>query len=133
MKLESQVCSLELSKKLFTLGVKQNALCFWYDEVIPPKVIFSGYEVAQYGGFCSAFTVAELMDILPETITIDEFYKDMNLTIQKETDFYKGWHVWYEANYYTQMDEYCSGEKLADCLAKMLIYLIENKLLSVTL
>lgn len=121
MKLESQVCSLELSKKLKSLGVKQTALCFWNHEVNPPKVIFSGYKKAKYVGFASAFTSAELGEMLPNARWTEEkcmagfrlFYIENNG---------KEHHIFF----YDDTSE-------ANARAKMMIYLIENGLLSVTL
>lgn len=70
MRLEDQVCSLELAKKLKELGVKQEGAFYWIG-----KLPFDGlgkryYELER--GFlpndddvCSAFTVAELGEMLP--------------------------------------------------------------------
>ena len=62
MKLQDQVTSLELSRKLKKLGVKQESIWYWYclgeDYAIryrTPSVIKKGY---------SAFTVAELGEML---------------------------------------------------------------------
>ena len=61
MELSKQVCSLELSKRLKELGVKQESL-FVYDEG-SDRVIFLLNE-KQRGKDVSAFTVAELCNML---------------------------------------------------------------------
>lgn len=129
MKLSDQVCSLKLSKRLKELGVEQTALSFWNNEVDPPKVIFSGYEVAQYGGFCSAFTVAELGELLkpfklPYIYRADDGYK---WRIQEDEIHNFDYEKMGKA-----IDFYYSNTE-ANARAKMLIYLIENNLFSGTL
>ena len=64
MKLENQLTTLETSKKLKELGVKQDSIWWWnwwdkdagdiYTEILDTA-----------DGFASAFTVAELGEILP--------------------------------------------------------------------
>lgn len=75
MKLENQVVSLELAKQLKELGVKQDSL-FEYrqfsngDELFWSKPILVGEIPNKMGladvgfGSCSAFTVAELYNLL---------------------------------------------------------------------
>lgn len=118
MKLEQQVCSLELAKKLKELGVKQESL-FWYERVkVAGKnewlkdwtLAFNNNSKPYSEAYIlSAFTVAELGQILPDKI-LYELYHD---------------HLW-------QINAY--GQKIivdteADARAKMLIYLLENKLI----
>lgn len=77
MKLEQQVTSLEISKKLKELGVKQESYFWWQLEhnnelsngclsfcpsVIVPKSYHDG--TSPKSGFISAFTVAELGEML---------------------------------------------------------------------
>lgn len=65
MKLEDQVCSLELSKRLKELGVKQESI-FWWPGENPdyhPVRALSKNEPSDY--WSSAFTVAELGEMLP--------------------------------------------------------------------
>lgn len=65
MKLESQVVSLGLAKKLKELDVKQDSFCYWLHREMSSetKLVFqSNY----YPKDCvSAFTVAELGEMLP--------------------------------------------------------------------
>jgi hypothetical protein len=122
VKLEDQVCSLELAKRLKDLGVKQESLHEWtFDQHIweldgpRPSDIFPE-------AFCSAFTVAELGEMLPILVR------------GKVVKFHKlgadpTWIVEYLP--VTNDDEKYHTEALseADARAKMLIYLLENKLL----
>lgn len=113
MNLEKQVCSLDLSQKLKSLGVKQNSIWSW----IHGKLEFGIVQVGTPANVYSAFTVAELGEMLPAKI--DE----------------KRLRMWFIKN----PKQYCVGyedlEKIvanteADARAKMLIYLLEKKLIS---
>lgn len=126
MNLEEQVCSLELSKKLKELGVKQESQFYWiegekehylcmkrntiyYDinNLIPLNL-----KLCKDDKIYSAFTVAELGEILPV------FYKSHK--------FFDLWYCEY-TDQYNHVDR-CTAETEADARAKMKIYLIENKL-----
>lgn len=71
MNIESQVCSLELAKKLRELGVKQESYLYWKldpfggsDE--PYLVAYNSRYMTSAGEIiASAFTVAELGEMLP--------------------------------------------------------------------
>ena len=66
MKLENQVCSLELSKKLKSLGVKQGSLWWWIHYYSLGKMVWSLFQEDKDDGAnkkISAFTVAELLEI----------------------------------------------------------------------
>lgn len=120
MKLEDhQVCSLEPAKKLKELNVKQESLFYW--DVLGETaygVRFAPYSCPGLERY-SAFTVAELIEILPAYIN------DWDLIIKKCPSEYE--------------IKYCSTEakilkitwdkNLANGLTGMLIYLIENKLM----
>lgn len=128
MMLEDQVTSLELSKKLLTLGVKQNSLFYWVNYpvngyiVIYKDDVLSSYDYEKIGkviehdyGILSAFTASELMEILPIKL------KHLLSTLKSDL----GYECRYDFNVPWKLDK-----KLCDCLAKMLIYLIENKLMA---
>lgn len=123
MKLEQQVCSLELAKKLKELGVKQESLFYWYSLINSWRIDNKKSNESDI----SAFTVAELGEMLPSQIKymgyVYEFVMTKNWTK-------KGWYANYEKleNKVRGMIEGVDTE--ADARAKMLIYLLENKLIT---
>ena len=109
MKLEDQVCSLDLAKRLKELGVKQESLFHWgcdgsgfsylepsNESVWPKKWLYS------------AFTVAELGEMLNSFEIRSGRYNDQNCTCFSED---RSFHEPTEAN----------------ARAKCLIYLLEKK------
>lgn len=117
MKLEEQVTSLELSKKLLTLGVKQNSLFYWAKfnddfNIIQRMKIDGCTVILATDEKYSAYTASELLELLPNN----------------HANFYKT-----EMGYIFSI----SGEpntidnNFANCCAKMLVYLIENQLIEV--
>ena len=136
MKLESQVVSLELSKKLKALGVKQESAFYW--QAVQSLKVFKGVKVdAEWHLYSktemdrtpifsvydtrSAFTVAELGEMLPQdTWSICQwngwFCKRMagNACIDIKSN---------EKSPYSKEQE---ADTEADARAKMLIYLIEK-------
>ena len=127
MKIEDQVCSLELSQRLKELGVKQESL-FDY-------LLFSDWDIylagknteAHYRDCVSAFTVPELVEMLPEKIILND--KVYGLIIHKH-DLTKSWKVeCYHVEYYHPDAEsiYYIKNTLIEALAKMLICLLEIK------
>jgi len=112
MILENQVVSLELAKKLKELGVKQESLFYW---VIPAWAGMTKLEYkhpeAGYKCCLSAFTVAELGEMLPEK-TNWRGYANYGGEWKMEFGDFK-----------------VSAKTEADMKAKMLIHLIENNLI----
>ncbi len=119
MKLEDQVCSLELAKKLKELGVKQNSLFRWVKSELNGKpIIVRNRHYRKTLAF--AYSVAELGEILIEHgHNFFPYFCD-----QAEMKCY----VFNFGPY----PNYVSGQTDADFRAKMLIYLIENKLFNPT-
>ena len=121
MKLEKQVTSLKLSKKLKELGVKQNGLWAW--------TLRDGKVIGIQGGegskdlFClsneeviSAFTVAELGEKLKETQPeLDNPFPSYGLITKR----------WF----FPTEDGSIEAKTEANARAKTLIYLKENKLI----
>lgn len=148
MTLEQQVTNLELSEKLKDLGVKQNSLFHWVKYrstgVIMPwfraEVITESNSIEI---MCSAFTVAELGEMLPVRIEDDTWLsctKSLNGFGEIcERISYDKWED--KKNYlavihvheiigipYTKYENQKISE--ADLRAKMLIYLIKNSLIT---
>ncbi len=120
MKLEDQVVSLELAKKLKALNVKQESLWFWGRRGNAPARIYSEpmYETEpgewhEYQDVCSAFTVAELGEMWIE-LEIDEPLPHIGVD---------GWY-WYKG------EREMKARTEADARGAMLVYLLENKLIT---
>ena len=127
MRLENQVTSLEISKKLKELGVKQESLFYWveyekdaYDlwHKIAKEVYFTHTRTIHslpLHNLYSAYTVAELGELLPY---------EWKLTFKSSEN---SW--WVSPR---QDIPHCWAKTEANARAKMLIYLIENKLIKLT-
>lgn len=133
MKLEQQVTSLEISKRLKELGVKQESL-FWWGSAIPGAGILkrdSDFSLSSmpvklngnWKGFYSAFTVAELGEMLPEG------YATYVAPHQKKIPPAK-WKCIFPMPHNLEKDVFADTE--ADARGKMLVYLLENNLLTPT-
>jgi hypothetical protein len=130
MKMEHQLTSLELAKKLKELGVKQESSFQWWRARNNNNFFIgdgegvtrvweddeSGVEV-----IASAFTVAELGEMLPMKLE-DKYVFD---TARVGSD---QWYVSYRAD--RDFREFLEADTEADARAKMLIYLLENKLIN---
>lgn len=131
MTLEQRITSLELSKRLKELGVKQESIFVWeyFSETcygvkfIPFAVVPDKFNCCEH---YSAFTSSEIIEMLPKYITKDntEFYY-----LQ-----YPSWHCdkWI-ITYGNSFERWKSKEQEdvieVNARAKMLIYLLENKLI----
>ncbi len=126
MKLENQVTSLEISKKLEKLGVKQVSYFAWHKEPVGEKQGSSNsywlststepktFEVA------SAFTVAELGEILKKVKNLRYYYNPL----MGEDSYWIICELGRNEN-----TDYQYSKSEADARGKMLIYLLENKLM----
>ena len=118
MELEKQCVSLELAKKLKELNIPQESLWYWNDEGKHLKsgeaFIMSGDNEMAYtdhSKIYSAFTASELGEMLLED--------------RVRTAKWKGL-----VSCYCSTPRYCFVDNtMADAMAKMLIYLLENKLI----
>ena len=148
MKLEQQVVSLDLAKRLKELGAKQESLFWWLDNGSLNELCYktpiafvlkNGSEIATHivdremPKLYSAFTVAELGEMLPVEIYFEISPKDS----------FRGraeWCIYKFGNCWSLVLEECSdregklyedirADTEADVRAKMLIYLLENKLI----
>jgi hypothetical protein len=136
---EKQVCSLEYSRELEKLGVRQNSIFYWRKYslckntdlyYIPNKEIDLLVLSGQLEYNLSAFTATELLERLPSKLPIKaratDFECDYSLSIYKLDDGK------YEVCYAGLSDAGCYGNEiiidtLTNALAKLLIYLLENK------
>lgn len=118
MKLEEKVTNLEFSKRLKELGVKQESCYFWWvsDGIkIDHRLLYRVDMKAQHPNEFSAFTVAEIGEKLGRAT-------EENLMLA----YGKVFNV-PETRFVTAMGlQACMSRP--DLGAKMLIYLIENKL-----
>lgn len=136
MKLEDQVTSLELSKKLKELGVKQKSLFFYakspenkfrlYPLFFDPETS-EEVKINEKEKEYSAFTASELGELLP--YQIDGAW----LWLQKDPPIQGGWAIVYSKN--VEFDnplciERGDGDTEVNVRAKMLIYLLENSLIT---
>ena len=133
MKLEHQVCSLESAKRLKELGVRQESLWFWqenWDSDNPEGKHW--WCLSQHGEgmgkeLFSAFTVAELGELLPDFLYIDNEWWQV-LCYQER----KVWYCEIMDRPTWQFAKKSVEEQFeAEARAKMLTHLYENKLISV--
>ena len=116
MKLEDQVCSLGLAKRLKELGVRQEGLFWWAsDERTGAAFRLTATPNMKWSEAhrLVAFTVAELGWMLPQDCYSYKLYSS-------------GWAGQYRRNGRKRVHFAAYTE--ADARAKLLIYLLENKL-----
>lgn len=118
MKLEDQVCSFELAKRLKELGVKQDSHFYWQGDGDGTNPFLGSldddltkYHLKDADTF-SAFTVAELGERLPHSTESGRYAPD-NRWMCRSSDAPK---------------KLTFSEIEADARAKMLTYLLENEL-----
>jgi len=126
MKLEQQVVSLELAKELKELGYPQESLFYWYltnPSSTKEWILTRGrFPSSEY--FCSAFIVSELGEMLPAHDG-EAYY------ITQKGLFGNSWFC--TRCRLTDMKDLHQEEAKteADARAKMLIYLLKNKLITI--
>lgn len=138
MKLEDQVTSLELSKKLKELGVKQESL-FWWTRTFTRKSgeykedseWYLQFKKNGIGGHYSAFTVAELGELLPKSVNYEN--NDLVVLSRKSWSIKNNNSIWFCGLYIVNGDRrigfYADTE--ANARAKCLQYLLEENIISV--
>jgi len=122
---------LELAQRLKGLGIKQDSL-FWYQ--VGGRGVSGGVAIT-YGEWeiaveekYSAFTVAELGEMLPANLWNGKGDKVRWLSIDENED--GEWNIEYAYECRGVYDESVqTAPTEADARAKMLIYLLENKLI----
>jgi len=138
MELKELVSSLEPSKELKKLGVKQDSYFCWEPDTRlcfeSDRFILGGAVLPSRLKYCySAYTFAELLEKLPGRITTaerDDYF--LLVTRTKKTK----WFVLpdYYIGYKTLDDRYLRSERaetMADAAAKMVIYLIKEGIIEV--
>lgn len=138
MKLEDQVVSLDLAKKLKELGVKQESLFWWYQ---------SNYQLdgTAGSGFTPEYKITQVQ--YPSKSNEDKTYSETIPTISAFTVAELGLLLSGNCGYYFHPPNLpekngntrwfyvqdgmktCKARTEASARAKMLIYLLENKLL----
>jgi len=120
-------CDLKYAIELKELGVKQESLWWW--EISPSKQILrlklnEQIESFQYTYYC-AYTVAELGELLPDAITGKEGFCLISKGHKWQCEF-----GYYE---YTELQEIKTllADTMANCMALMVIFLIEHKYMEV--
>jgi len=139
MTLSSQVVSLELAQKLNELGVKQESLYYWHESyrgspmslVTEAQCAVDAIRNQTDSERISAFTVAELGEMLPGR---SKRFDTINCALRLDQTIGSMHRVFYfdeDKGVFTGIlhEEY--GDTEADARAKMLIYLIEQKLITV--
>jgi|SRR5690606_23506098 len=132
MNIEQQVVSLELAKRLKELGVKQESLFVWefYDDkcygvkFIPYPILPAEFYAAK---LYSAFTVAELGEMLPFKFEIENNSSPFYLEIRKYGELFFIQYCDSDDPWYKPIEVSNSTE--ANARAEMLIWLIENGLI----
>ncbi len=128
MKLEDQVCSLELAKRLKELKVKQESLFYYNSKTMKLQKGFTSH--ADEKGLCrwsiSAFSVAELGEMLPPYISIkvEQGIKYYYLYCVKLDN--GSWEYRYQYDSPFSVDCKSFSKTEADTRAKMHIHLIEK-------
>lgn len=117
MEREKQVCSKESGNRLKELGVKQDSLFYWEYAHVGIKEPFYFVTEEPFQKQCSAFTVAELGEMFP-----DEFQEMKNGLTWSICRIAKCDGIYNMKNLPIERTE-------AEARAKMLIYLLENKLI----
>lgn len=125
MKLESQVVSLDLAKKLKELNVKQESLFYWVEtEFDGWQLLYAEglkHKEITNGPLCSAFTSSELGKMLPSGIWSGK---------NNSCHYFEDYIIWNQTISVIHDDIEFIGATESDVRAKMLVYLVENKLVT---
>ncbi len=131
MNLQDQVTSLELSKRLKELGVKQDSLFHWFSSqrknIQCWGVMYSTYD--DIPDRYSAFTSSELGEMIPTILQPDTPSKSDFKFDSCKVDNENRWMVAYFYDFYRPPKMMFIENTEANARAKMIIYLLENKLM----
>lgn len=130
MEVTKQVVSLELARKLKELGVRQESEFYWITDSDGKEINVAWHKelpiFAKTGtlkGIC-AFTVAELGEILPDAVATYRY------SVPGDEDPYSWACIKYVEGDHSKYENVVHAETEADARAKMLIYLLENELIT---
>lgn len=144
MKLEDQIVSLVLAKKLQDISVTKESWFYWVKMSNDNSAIHSFKDIWTHGAtdkiIAPAYTVAELWEMLPGSFYSEDYKKAYYLASEKMEDEDVPYIISYEDNngdvYFANYPENPARLyhwKEADLRAEMLIYLIENNLIDLKL
>lgn len=151
MNIEGQVCSLELSKRLKELNVKQESLYAYVlsefgtinNESYENRIILTHSEISNSPNKWSAFTSSELGEMLPNYVLSSdpEPFNGFRIYIEKfisveGNNKINNWIINYHCDtvevhgkqefFVKKLTNNIYDPNLANAMAKMLIYLLEN-------
>lgn len=127
MKLEQQVCSLGLAKRLKELGVRQESVFYWNEYQVskdPKKWKYHLQPDFREKRSTSAFTVAELGEMV-----IKDSNVEWNLYCSPKTGKWIIYSAGTPGYHAPDLPQFVSDTE-ADARAKMLIHLIEKGILN---
>lgn len=143
MKLENQVTNKEISQKLQKLGVKQESLFWWFETPDSIWEVTNDWGYATQNGkydenkkvIISAFTVAELGEMLPDEINFPlkngkKRAHNHRLHFGKCENYAQGLYRVVYSSVYAREIYSNNSDKEADARGKMFIYLLENNLIT---
>lgn len=125
MELQKQVVFLELAKRLKELGVPQVGLYAWDTSQEPHKLRKGGIVRNPAFKAITAFTVAELGEMLRES-----YYSKWETTWDSIGDNWRGSLNTGTTNDGQLIHHWVDANTEADARAKCLIYLLENELIT---
>ena len=140
MDLTQQVCSLKYARKLQELGVKQDSLWYWISiGILNNKHVGWRLELSHNCNceepliaqeYYSAYTVAELGELLPFKIYSNPIPNPFELKINKLENKWEVYYLAYESRELNNTDlcPTINANTEANARASMLIYLLENNL-----
>jgi len=126
MELSKQCVSFEIAKKLKELWVKQNSYFSWTEQEWYTAI--EHWELRRAASWAdiiaSAFTVAELWELMKTKNRIASNY------VREEDDWVAFMSTW-DAKKPQDYFYCCNADTEADARWKLLIYLLENKLMTI--
>lgn len=145
MKIENQVCTLEQAKKLKALGIKQVGSLFYASTMDGHRIVFKdeeknyvlfgrgSCEVTEKSIIATAFTVAELGEILGnvkyKSFGFPMMFTSHSMNYDGASELMGKWSCSFRnPKNFSNPDIGCESE--AQARAAMLIYLLENKIIS---